>query len=261
VAPFLAAFAPILAAALLGGTAAGALGVVVVGLRMPFLAVATAHSALAGAVAAELLGGSRAAGGFLGALAGAALLERVLSRRGVDPSAALGTLFSLTMGLAFLGMGLSEGPRSAMLGMLWGSLLFVGKAQLAWMAVAAAAVAVLVVLADRPLRALVFSPELAASLIPARRVTAAVLVVAAGVIAVNLDTVGGLMVYSLIANPAVAALRWAPSWSRAVALGAGLGGASAVGGFLVAWRFDLPAGACIVLVSSLVVAAALWRRG
>jgi ABC-type Mn2+/Zn2+ transport system permease subunit len=34
---------------------------------------------------------------------------------------------------------------------------------------------------------------------------------------------------------------------------------SALGGFLIAYWFDLPAGACIVLVSSALVGAVLWR--
>ena len=39
-----------------------------------------------------------------------------------------------------------------------------------------------------------------------------------------------------------------------------LGALSAVGGFMGAWWFDLPVGACIVLFSSLVVGVALWSR-
>ncbi len=256
---FAEVFAPILLAALIGGGSAGLLGVLVVGLRMPFLAVVTAHTALAGAVFGELAGVGPGLSGFIGAVVGAGVLGAVLRRRQLDTNIALGTLFSLSMGLAFLGIGLSEGARSSLLGLLWGSLLFVGRAQLLWMSVAAVALIVFLVLAERRLQVLLFSRELAAALLPGAGVLFAVLlVVAAGVIAVNLQTVGGLLLYSLVSNPAVAALRIARSWRGALVGGAVGGAVSAVGGFAVAYWLSLPVGACIVLVSSALVGVVLW---
>lgn len=252
------AFAPILAVALLGGACAGLLGVLVVGLKMPFLAVCTAHAALAGAVLGHLAGLPPTSGGLLGALAGAFLLGHLLDRRDVDPGAALGTLFTLMMGLAFLGLGLGEGPRSELLGLLWGSLLFAGRAQLLATAAVSLGLLLLVLLLDRPLRLLLFSRELAAVLLPERLLFAVVLVMAAVVVTVNLETVGGLMLYALIANPAVAALKLGRTYPAVLALGAGLGAGSAVAGFAAAYWLDLPVGACIVLVSSLLVGVVLW---
>lgn len=254
----LEAFAPILAAAILGGACAGLLGVVVVGLRMPFLAVCTAHAALAGAVLGHLAGLPPTAGGFLGALAGAFLLGHLLSRRDLDPGAALGTLFTLMMGLAFLGLGLGEGPRSELLGLLWGSLLFVGRLQLLMLVAVSLGLVLFLLILDGPLRLLLFSRELAAVLLPERLLFALVLVLSAAVVTVNLETVGGLMLYALIANPAVAALKLGRTYPAVLVLGAGLGAGSAVAGFVAAYCFDLPVGACIVLVSSLLVGGVLW---
>ncbi len=182
-----------------------------------------------------------------------------LHRRTLDPNVALGTLFSLSMGLAFLGIGLSEGPRSALLGLLWGSLLFVQPSQLLWMAGSAAALAAFVVVADARLRVLLFSRELAAALFPEGVIFSLFLLLAAAVITVNLETVGGLMLYSLISNPAIAALRTARGYPSALAYGSLFGALSALGGFLVAYALDLPAGACIVLVSSALVGLVQWR--
>jgi ABC-type Mn2+/Zn2+ transport system permease subunit len=67
------------------------------------------------------------------------------------------------------------------------------------------------------------------------------------------------MLYSLISNPAVAALKVARSYGSALILGSAFGSLSALGGFLIAYWFDLPAGACIVLVSSALVGVVLWR--
>ena len=253
----IATFAPVIAAAVLGGSSAGMLGVLVAGLRMPFLAVASAHAALAGAVFGTLIGAPSGPSAFAGALAGAALLGILVRRRDVDPGAALGTLFSIMLGLAFLGMALSPGPKSEALSLMWGSLLFVTPAQLVAMGAVLAVLLAFVVALDKELRLVLYSRELAAATIPEGLVFSGVLLLAASVITVNLQTVGGLLLYSLISNPALAALRLARSYGAALALGSALGALSAFVGFLAAWLLDLPAGACIVLASSAVVGLAL----
>jgi manganese/iron transport system permease protein len=257
---FFDVFGLILLAAIIGGGSAGLLGTFVVGMRMPFLAVGAAHFALAGAVFGNLAGLPHGPCAFAGAAAGSGVLGLVLRRRTLDPNVALGTLFSLSMGLAFLGIGLAEGPRSSLLGLLWGSLLFVDTAKLTMIAVCGAALVAFVLLFDARLRAMLFSRELAAALYPEGALFAVFLVLAAAVITVNLETVGGLMLYSLITNPAVAALRLARGYVSALLLGALFGSVSALGGFLAAYWLDLPAGACIVLVSSAMVGVALWHR-
>jgi manganese/iron transport system permease protein len=232
------------------------LGVFVIGLRMPFLAVASAHAALAGAVLGTLIGLPGNVSAFLGALVGAGLLALMTRRHDIDPGAALGTLFSLMLGLAFLGMGASEGPRSEALGLMWGSLIMVTGGQLWLMAGVLAALLAFVVGLNKELKLVLYSRALAASLVPEGLVFGALLLLSAAVITVNLETVGGLLLYSLISNPALAALWLARSYRGAVVLSATLGAASALGGFLVALWLDLPAGACIVLASSAVVAGA-----
>ncbi|MDY0357736.1 MAG: metal ABC transporter permease, partial [Sedimentisphaerales bacterium] len=80
------------------------------------------------------------------------------------------------------------------------------------------------------------------------------------ILAVNLPLVGGLMIFSLITNPAAAAYQICRG-HRAVVIASTLFGVlSAVGGFIVSYYLNLPTGACIVLTSALVFAlAALYR--
>ena len=83
----------------------------------------------------------------------------------------------------------------------------------------------------------------------------------ASALTVNFQTVGGLMIYSLISNPAAAAFQLARGCHRAPWWSAGFGAASGLGGFLIAAVTDLPSGTVIVLVSSvLLLAAAAARR-
>ncbi|NLF10039.1 MAG: metal ABC transporter permease, partial [Pirellulaceae bacterium] len=93
----------------------------------------------------------------------------------------------------------------------------------------------------------------------------AFLILTSVVLTVNFQTVGGLMIYSLLTNPAVAAFLLVKGYGRALLLSAALGLLSGLGGFLLAAATDLPTGAMIVILSSLLVGvawviAALRRR-
>lgn len=257
---FFETYGLIVAAALLGGAGAGLLGVFVAGLRVPFLAVCAAHAALAGAVLGGLAGLPSTLSGFGGALGGALALAWVLRRRDVDPNRALGVLFSVMLGLAFLGIGVMRGSRSSALGLLWGNLLFVTPGQVAAMALVCALLGAFTIAFYRPLKVILFSRELAALMTPEGAILGALLVLGSAVITVNLHVVGGLLLYSLVLNPAIAAMAVARRYGQVLALGAVFGAASSLGGFLAAYAWDLPAGACIVLVSSLLVGAAHLAR-
>ncbi len=107
------------------------LGTFIVGMRIPFLGVCISHAALAGAVFGSLCGltGPML---MLPALAGAvatALLLGMLDVRSarIDSNVLLGMLFSLTMGLSFLGLGLFSVygiSDNEVRRLLWGSLNF-----------------------------------------------------------------------------------------------------------------------------------------
>jgi len=255
---FFTIFGLIILAAILSGGSAGILGFFVVGLRMPFIAMFTAHAAMAGAVFGVLIGIPQNISGFIGALIGAVLLGLILRQRDLDPNVALGSLFSLMLGIAFLGIGLSEGPKSPILGLLWGSLIFVTQSQIIIMFILTLILLGFINIFEKELKILLFSRELAHLMIPEWIVLSLLLILAAGIITINLEIVGGMLLYSLIANPAVAALRIARTYRSAVLLSSTLGALSALGGFIAAYWLNLPVGACIVLFSSLIVGISFW---
>ncbi len=85
-------------------------------------------------------------------------------------------------------------------------------------------------------------------------------VLVAVALTVNFQTVGGLMIYSLISNPAAAAFQVVRGCRRTMVTSAVIGAASGLGGFLISAATDLPSGAVIVLVSSAFLAAAAVVR-
>jgi manganese/iron transport system permease protein len=246
-------------AAIMGGGSVGLLGTYVVGFRMPFLGVAIAHAAMAGYVLALLMGWPglpvALALAFLAA-AGMAWLTSTCSR--ADLNTVTSILLSLTMGLVFLGMGLNKGDMSPLLGLMWGSILFVRPADVAMMSALAVLLILFVALFHRQLDALLFSRAVAQACgINERLVMTLFLALAAVLITINLQVVGGLMMYGLLTCPAATAYELAQGMraTRLLALGTGL--ASTLGGFWISYGLNLPTGACIVLVASLLYLAAV----
>jgi len=251
-----------LLAALLSGSSVGLLGVYVVGLRMPFLGVGMAHAAMAGAVFAYVLGWppvTLALGFALAAGAGMAWLTTTHAR--ADLGTVTSILLSLTMGLAFVGIGLNKGEMSPLLSMMWGSMLFVRPGDLLVMSLLGVVLAVFVTFCRRPMEALLFSrPVARACGLAERRLLVIFMILAAMLITFNLQIVGGLLMYSLLTNPAAAAFELGGSM-RAVRLWAiGCGLASTLGGFWISYLLNLPTGACIVLVSTLLYALSVIGR-
>ncbi len=255
-------FLPVVILAVLAGSSTGLLGTYVVGMRIPFVGVCTAHAAMAGLVFAQLLGLPLFACGIGAAAVVAVLLARMDSARiHVDSNVALGILFALSMGLAFLGIGIAKGPKTEMLGFLWGSLLFAGEKDCVVAGVVTAAVGGFLFLFNKEMQAILFSRTLAIlSGVRVRLVWTLFLVLLGVVLTINLRTVGGLMIYSLLNNPAASALQVCRSYRSVLFASVLFGVLSAVGGFAVSYRLNLPTGACIVLFSSALFGlAVLWR--
>lgn len=250
-------FLPVVLAGVLGGASTGLLGVQIVGMRIPFVGVCISHAAMAGAVFGQLTGVSPVAAGLLASVLTSVLLGMVrFEDVHFDINIVMGVLFSLMMGLAFLGIGLAPGAKTPMLSLLWGSLLFVGYQEVVIIAVGALALVVFVMLFFHELKAILFSRTLArAGGVHEQVVWIGFLALCGLVVAVNLQTIGGLMLFSLLINPAAAASRLARGYRQLLMVAAALGALSALGGFAAAYFFDLPTGACIVLFSTAILGA------
>lgn len=265
----LALWGPVLCGGALAGASTGVLGTYIVGMRIPFLGVCVAHAALAGAVFGRLLGLDDVAL-LLPAAGGATVMALAVGtldpeRFRINSDVVLGLLFSLTMGLAFLGLGLFDRfgvSKNDVLGMLWGSLLCCRWRDCTWIAGVGLLELLFLLGFYKEMRAILFSRLHAeAAGIRVTLVWTLFLILASLAVTVSLQTVGGLMIYSLLTNPAAAAFLLFRGYGRTLLVAGGLGAASGVGGFLLSHATDLPTGAMIVILSSLVVAvAAVLRR-
>jgi len=179
----------------------------------------------------------------------------------IDSNVALAILFSLMLGVTFLGIGLIQGSRTEILGLLWGSILFVRTENLVVITAAAGALAVFAILFNKELKALLFSRSIASATGVHETFVYSLFLALSGVIlAVNLPLIGGLMIFSLISNPAAAAYQLCRGHRAIVAVSEAFGVQSTAGGFFLSYFLNLPTGACIVLVSTLLFALSAGYR-
>jgi len=255
-------FYSILLAGVIAGASCGLLGVYIVGLRLPFVGVFVSHTAMAGTIYSYLLGLNPILGATsISALAAMSLAAIRPGRTRIDPNVALAILFSLMLGVTFLGIGLIQDSRTEILGLLWGSILFVRRENILVIVAAAGALALFAVLFNKEMKTLLFSRCIASATGVHETFVYSLFLALSGVIlAVNLPLIGGLMIFSLISNPAAAAYQICRGHRAIVAASIGFGVLSTVGGFFISYFLNLPTGACIVLVSTLLFALSAGYR-
>ncbi len=260
---------PIILASLLAGGTSGALGTYIVGMRMSFLGVCVAHAALAGAVFGALAGLDQEllmAPALAGAVATALALGLLRPRRSQgDTNNIMGLLFSLSMGLALLGMGMLNATGHSdhdLRALLWGNLAFCRWRDVCFMLAGGGLLVGFLALFSKETIAILFSCEDAlASGIHVNLVWTGFLILTAIIMTVNFQSIGGLMIYSLVANPAIGAFHVARNARAALWWSVLLGITSSAGGLGLATMLNWPAGATVVLTSSLVVLACWsWAR-
>jgi len=239
--------------AFLGGIACSVIGVFVVLMHMPFIGVAMSHAAFAGALLGLWLGFNPLIGAFILSLLAAAIIGPLADRGELSPETSLGVIFSLMLGLAFLFLGLMPGAKSGALELLWGSILTNTRGDIILLTVVAAVVVALVFIFYKEIQATIFHRGIALAVgLPATLILYGVLFLTGATVTASLRSIGGLLIFSLILNPAAAAYQLTYSMKKMFLLAAGFGVISGWVGLLFSYLFDIPSGATIVVTSSVI---------
>jgi zinc transport system permease protein len=241
--------------------ATGPLGVFVVWRRMAYFGDAVAHSALLGIALGTLLGVDPILGVVATCVAVALLLVALRDDRRLADDTLLGILAHSALALGLIALAGLETVRVDLVSYLFGDVLAVSTADLAWIYGGAAAALAVLAAVWRPLVALTVHEELArVEGVRAGRTHLVFMLLIAAVTALAMKVVGMLLVTSLLIIPAAAARRFSSS-PEAMAVLAGLCGAGAVVvGLAGSLSWDLPSGPAIVAAAAALFAAAmLWR--
>ena len=248
----------LLAASLVGALCA-LIGVFVVLRGLAFIGAGTAHAAFAGVAFGYLVGLSPLGFALLFGL-GTAWLTGFLEEQGrMKLDVSLGILYTATMALAILFIGLMKTYNAEVYGYLFGSVLSVTPEELTGIELLGLLVLGVIALFSKELYFIAFDQEMAeASGVPARRMFYLLISLVAATVVVSLKTVGAILVFAMILIPASTAYQLTHSLRRLTIYAVLIGVGSAVGGMLMSYLWDLPSGPAIVLLATAVFFLALW---
>src|SRR5689334_22846521 len=242
----------LLAAAMVGGLCS-VIGVFVVLRGLAFMGAGTAHAAFAGVALGFLMGWPPLLMALLFGLATVWTTGWVEEKGRMKLDVSIGILYTATMALAILFIGLMKNYNAEVYGYLFGSVLSVTGEELQIIAGLSVLVLGLLLLFSKELYFIAFDQEMAeASGVPARRIFFLLLTLVALTVVVSLKTVGAILVFAMILIPASTAYQLTHSLSTLTWYSVIIGITCSVAGVLLSAVWDIPSGPAIVLLSTLI---------
>lgn len=243
-----------LAAVLLVGALAPAVGVWIVLRRMSYLGDAMSHATLGGVALAYVAGVSIT----VGALAAGLLMAALITVLGVLPrlreDAIIGVAEVALFAAGLLVIAKADTGAVELSHILLGSVTTVSPDDLRFNAILAAATAFVLVVGFDDLRSATIDPEHARTVgIPLVAVRGFLLAVLAAVVVLSLQTVGLLLAIALLVVPAAAARLWTTTVLQMTLVAITIGVACCVAGLTISWHADAPPGATIALLTVVVM--------
>lgn len=240
----------LLAAAMVGGLCS-VVGVFVVLRGLAFVGAGTSHAAFAGVALGYLMGWPPLLLAILFGLATVWITGWVEEKGRMKLDVSIGILYTTTMALAILFIGLMKTYNPEVYGYLFGSVLSVTSEELQVIGGLAILVLGLLLLFSKELYFIAFDQEMAeASGIPARRIFFLLLTLVALTVVVSLKTVGAILVFAMILIPASTAYQLTHSLTTLTWYSVAIGVATAVAGVLISAMWDIPSGPAIVLLAT-----------
>lgn len=240
-------------AAALVGALCSTIGVFVVLRGLAFMGAGTAHAAFAGVALGYLMGWPPLFIALLFGLATVWVTGWVEEKGRMKLDVSIGILYTATMALAILFIGLMKTYNAEVYGYLFGNVLAVTSEELLTIAGLSIVVIGAIVLFSKELYFIAFDQEMAeASGIPARRIFFLLLTLVALTVVISLKTVGGILVFAMILIPASTAYQLTHSLSTLTWYSIIIGVSCSVGGVLISSYWDVPSGPAIVLLATLI---------
>jgi len=246
-------FQKALIAAIFAGISCGIVGVWIVIMKISFIGVAISHSAFAGALFALFLNKPVIPFSFLFCLLACAILGPISDKGQLHPETSIGIIFSSTLGLAFLFMGLLPEAKSQALNLLWGSILTISYSDIIILLISTILITIITIIFFKEIQSVIFNRELAkASGISATLFFYLILLLTGMTVGATLKSVGGILVFALIVNPAASVYQITYNMKKMYFLSCLFAILSGWIGLFLAAIFNLPAGASIIIVSTFI---------
>ncbi len=248
----------LLAAGVVGGLCSF-IGVFVVLRGLSFVGAGTSHAAFAGVTLGYLMGWPPLGMAIIFGLATVWITGWVEEKGRMKLDVSIGILYTATMALAILFIGLMKSYNAEVYGYLFGSVLSVTSDELAVIGGLAILVLGLIMAFSKELFFIAFDQEMAeASGIPARRIFFLLLTLVGLTVVIALKTVGAILVFAMILIPASTAYQLTHSLRTLTWYSVLIGVGTSLGGVIISAAWDIPSGPAIVLLATAVFFLSLF---
>nr|WP_305085984.1 anchored repeat-type ABC transporter permease subunit [Corynebacterium sp. CCUG 51687] len=260
--PHLAFLPRALMAAVLASVLCAVVGCFVVLRGMAFIGDAVAHAVFPGVALAFALQVSVLLGGAVAGLIVAVLIAVLSQRRALKEDAVIGIVFAAAFALGLVIISRVEGYTASLSSFLFGSLTGVSERDLIVSAATCAVIVSLVVVLRPWLTAVALDRETARAMnVRVALLDLVLYLCVTAAVVVSVQTIGNILVLALLVTPASAARLFTDNLETMMILAALIGVVGSVVGVWLAWSFDSPTGATIVLcVTAIFGASWLFAR-
>ncbi len=235
---------------LLIGLLAPLVGMFLVVRRFSLLADTLSHVSLLGVAVAVFFKLPIFLGALLGALLGGAGMEWLRRSGRVMHEAILALFLSGSLAAALVFLALVQGVNIRLFSYLFGSITTVSPADLWWLLALSIGIVLFLLLSYRKLFLIALDEDLArVDGVSVDRYNLLFILLASLVVAAAFPIVGVLLIGALMIVPVLSAMQWRLSFRLTLLLSVALAEVAVIAGFLLAYQFNLPSGATIVLTA------------
>ena len=240
-------------ASFLIGLICAIMGVFVVLKGLSFIGAGVAHAAFAGVSFAFLVGLPPLPMAMVFGLITAGVTGLLQERGKMKLDVSISIFYTLTMALAILFIGLMKRYNPEVYGYLFGSLLAVSARDVQMILTLSICILLTLALFFKEFLFIAFDQEMAeASGVPARALFFLLLGLVTLAIVLSLKVVGAILVFALLVIPPATAQQWAANMKTMIIVSVAVGLTASWGGVLLSYWLDLPSGAMIVLLASIL---------
>lgn len=251
-----------IAAGILASIACGIIGVYVVVKRIVFISGGIAHASFGGVGLGYYLDINPIFGVLPFSIASALSMGLVSKRSKIPEDTAIGILWALGMSIGIIFVSLTPGYAPDLMTYLFGNILTVPFSDVLLMLTLDTVIILVVYSFYKEFLALCFDEEFTEVLgVPAERLYLVLLCLIALTVVVLIRVVGIILVIALLTIPAALSRQLTSDLKKMMMLAILFGAVFSIGGICLSYIYDLPSGATIVLVMSLVYLVHSLVRG
>lgn len=228
---------------------------------MSFIGDAVAHSVFPGLAIAFVCSGSLVLGGTLAGVGTAVLVALLSQNRRLKEDSIIGVLFVGAFGLGLVIISWAPGYAGSLQDFLFGSLTGIPASEVPFVLIASAVIVGVFAFFHKEVVAVSLDRESArVAGLPVMALDLLAYISVAGAVVISVQIIGNILVLALLITPAASARLLTNSLGAMIRTALVIGVLSSLCGIYLSWSLDLPAGASIVCVVTLVFIAAWIYR-